>query len=75
MKNDLAILIKEQERYEEIEPLLHYTVEGRCIKVGDAHPYTLEARDHLINLYEDWDKSEKANEWRAKTAQTEAEVE
>jgi hypothetical protein len=32
----------------------------------------LESLDNLIDLYEAWDKPEKANEWRAKLPQTEA---
>jgi hypothetical protein len=35
----------------------------------------LESLDNLIDLYEAWDKPEKANEWRAKLPQTEAEEE
>jgi len=32
----------------------------------------LESWNNLIELYEAWNKPEKANEWRAKLPQTEA---
>ena len=34
-KNDLAVLYKEQGRYEEAEPLLIEAVEGRRFKLGE----------------------------------------
>jgi hypothetical protein len=37
-----------------------------------THPHTLESWHNLINLYEAWNKPEKAEEWRAKLPQTEA---
>jgi len=66
------VLHKEQARYEEAEKLLLEAVEGRCLKLGDNHPHTLESLNNLIDLYEAWNKPEKANEWRAKLPQTEA---
>lgn len=33
---------------------------------------TMESINNLIDLYEAWDKPEKAKEWRAKLQQTEA---
>ena len=71
-KNDLAVLYKEQERYDQAEPLLREAVKGRRLKLGDKHPHTLESINTLIDLYEAWNKPEKANEWRAKLPQTEA---
>ena len=65
-KNDLAVLYKEQARYNEAEKLLLDAVEGRRLKLGDTHPHTLESWHNLIELYEAWNKSEKANQWRAK---------
>ena len=44
---------------------------GRRLKLGDAHPHTLQSLNNLINLYEAWNKPEKAEEWRAKAAQIE----
>jgi hypothetical protein len=41
-KNDLAVLYKEQARYEESEKLLLEALEGRRLKLGDAHPHTIE---------------------------------
>jgi tetratricopeptide (TPR) repeat protein len=61
--NDLAILYKEQARYDEAEQLLLKAVEGRRLKLGDTHPFTLESWHNLIELYEAWGKPEKAKEW------------
>jgi len=47
-------------------------VEGRRLKLGDEHPHTLKSWQNLIELYEAWDKPEKAEEWRAKLPRTEA---
>ncbi|MHC4582889.1 MAG: tetratricopeptide repeat protein [Planctomycetota bacterium] len=52
------------------EPLLLEAVDGRRLKLGDTHPHTLESWNNLIDLYEAWDKPEKAEEWRAKLPQT-----
>jgi len=71
-KNDLAVLYKEQKKYDKAEPLLVEAVEGRRLKLGDTHPQTLESWKNLIELYEAWDKMEKAEEWRVKLKQTEA---
>jgi hypothetical protein len=62
----LAVLYKEQERYDQAEPLLLEAVEGRRLKLGNTHPHTLESLKNLINLYEAWEKPDKAEEWRAK---------
>ena len=69
---DLAVLYKEQGRYEEAEPLLLAAVEGRHLKLGEKHPHTLESLNNLIDLYEAWNKPEKAEQWRAKLPQKEA---
>ena len=45
--------------------------EGRRLKLGDTHPHTLESINNLIDLYETWNKPEKANEWQAKLVQIE----
>ena len=70
-KNDLAVLHREQERYQEAEKLLLEAVEGRRLKLGDTHPHTLMSWNNLIKLYEAWNKPEKADEWRAKLTQME----
>ena len=41
-------------------------------KTGDTYPHTKESLDNPIDLYEAWNKPEKAKEWRAKLPQTEA---
>jgi len=54
---------------------LFQAVDARRLKLGDTHPHTLESLNNLIDLYEAWNKPEKANEWRAKLPQTEAVME
>jgi len=51
---------------------LFEAVKGRRLKLGDTHPHTTESWNHLIELYEAWDKREKAEEWRARLPQTKA---
>jgi hypothetical protein len=63
---------KEQARYQEAEKYLLEALEGRRLKLGDTHPHTLESHNNLIDLYEAWNKPEKAKEWRAKLAKKEA---
>jgi len=48
-----------------------WTSSGRRLKLGDTHPRTLESWHNLIELYEAWDKPEKAEKWRVKLPQTE----
>lgn len=71
-KNDLAILYKEQTHYDKVERLLGEAVEGRHLKLGENHPHTKESMRNLVELYESWDKPEKANEWRSKLPKREA---
>jgi len=47
-------------------------MECKCLKLGDTHPHTLQSLNNLIDLYEAWNKPEKAEKWRAKLPQTEA---
>jgi tetratricopeptide (TPR) repeat protein len=72
--NGFGVLRREQERYEEAERYLLEAAEGRRLKLGDTHPHTLESLNKLIELYEAWNKPEKAEEWRAKLPKTEAVV-
>jgi len=60
------LLRKKQVHYEKAEPLLNEAVEGRRLKLGDTHPHTIESWNHLINLYEAWNKPGKAEERRSK---------
>lgn len=59
-------------RYDEAAKLLLEAVEGHRLKLGDTHLHTLESWRNLIELYEAWNKSEMANEWRAILPQAEA---
>ena len=53
-------------RYEEAERLLIEGYAGMKESLGTAHSRTLGARDALIELYESWDKPEKAAELRSR---------
>jgi hypothetical protein len=46
--------------------------DNRRLKLSDSHPQTIESWNRLIDLYEAWNKPEKAKEWRAKLTQIEA---
>jgi len=70
--HELAVLYKEKGDYDKAEALLIQALEGRLLKLGDKHPYTLESMNNLIKLHEAWDKPKKAGQWRAKLPQTEA---
>lgn len=69
--NSLSVVYKEQARFDEAEKLLLEAIEGRRIKLGDTHPHTLESWNNLIELYKDWNKPEKAKDWRTKLSKTE----
>ena len=63
--HELAVLYKQQERYEEAEELLRKVIEGRRLKLGETHPHTLESMKNLIALYEAWNKPAKAAQLRS----------
>jgi hypothetical protein len=65
-------MYKEQARYEEAEPLLLEAVNGRIERLKLQHPKTQESIKALIELYEAWNKLEKADHWRIKLLQAEA---
>jgi len=69
-KSDLAVLHIKQGDYDKAQPLLQEAVDGRCLKLGATHPHTQYSIRNLIELYEAWNKPEKAEEWRAKLPQT-----
>ena len=66
VKHGLAVLYKEQARYEQAEPLLLEAANGRIEKLKLQHPKTQESIKNLIELYEACGKPEKADYWRAK---------
>ena len=70
--HNLAMLYKEQGDYDKAEPLFLEALKGRRLKLGDTHPHTIESLNNLIDLYEIWNKPEKAKEWRANLPKTEA---
>ena len=61
-----------QKKYDEAEPLILSGYEG--MKAREAKipppgkPRLTEAAERVIQLYEDWGKTDKAAEWRAKVA-------
>ena len=67
-------MYKEQDRYNKAEQLLLEPSKAKSLnsKLSDTHPHTLASWDTLIELYEAWDKPEKAREWRAKLPQMDA---
>ena len=73
--NELSVLYIRQARYDKAEPLLVEAIKGIIQKLGLQHPHTKESIDNLIELYEAWNKPEKAQEWQAKLSQTEAKEE
>ncbi len=56
---------------QDAEKWLWEAVKGRTNKLGPEHPRILNSLKNLIELYEAWDKPEKAEEWRAELPQTE----
>ena len=62
----LAVVYRDQGRYDEAEPLYTKTLEIRRRVLGEGHPDTLESVNNLVELYEAWGKQEKAEEWRAR---------
>ena len=50
--HELGVLFEVQGHCDKAEPLLLEAVKGRCLKLGDTHPDTLESWRHLIDLYE-----------------------
>ncbi|MDP9098241.1 MAG: serine/threonine-protein kinase, partial [Verrucomicrobiota bacterium] len=49
-----------QKRYAEAEPLLIDSYSELKAKLGDHNKQTLEARQRLVKLYDDWNKPDKA---------------
>ena len=41
------------------------------LNLGDTDPHTSESLNSLINLYEAWNKPEKAKEWQVRLVQIE----
>ena len=70
--HDFGVMYLEQGRHEQAETKLLEAYKGRADKLGPEHPMTLKSLNILIQLYEAWNKPEKAEEWRAKLPQIEA---
>src|SRR5262249_39300611 len=59
----------QQKRYAEAEPILLEAYAGLKqleAKVPEAKSRATEAVERLVQLYDGWDKKEKASEWRTK---------
>jgi tetratricopeptide (TPR) repeat protein len=64
--HDFGVMRLEQGRHEQAETRLRAAYEGQSKKLGPDHPMTLKSIRSLIQLYEAWDKSDQAEEYRAK---------
>lgn len=53
-----------QKRYAEAEPLLVESYHELKAKLGDQHKRTLDARERVAKLYDDWNKPEQAAQFR-----------
>ena len=53
-----------QKRHAEAEPLLVESYNELKAKLGDQHKRTLDARQRLAQLYDDWNKPEQAAQFR-----------
>ena len=73
--NAYAVLHTKKGQYDKAEKLFIEVLKGRQQELGDDHPETLESLKNLIDLYEAWNKPEKAKEWRSKMPQTETKIE
>ncbi len=66
----LGISLSDQAKYEEAEPVLLGAFEGLTARESlmrtEAKPVIGEAWKAIVDLYERWGKSDKADEWRAK---------
>jgi serine/threonine protein kinase len=62
----LGWVYTEQQRYSEAEALLLNAFELSYRVLGPLDQITIESLGKIIELYEAWDKPEKANQWRAK---------
>ena len=58
--------LMELERYNEAEPLLHEAHQMLSAALGPGSIQTIEAVGCLVELYDRWDKPDKAAQWRAK---------
>ncbi|MBI3843900.1 MAG: tetratricopeptide repeat protein [Planctomycetes bacterium] len=53
-------------RYEEAEPLLLSSIADLTKALGDSHPRTRDGLLRLAELYDAWQKPERAAEWRSR---------
>jgi hypothetical protein len=63
-----------QIRYDRVDRLSAEAIEGRGLKLGDTHPHTIDSLNQLINVYEAWNKPEKAEQWQAKLLERQAKL-
>ena len=68
----LGWVYTEQQRYNEAEALLLDAFELSYRVLGPLDQITIESIGKIVDLYEAWDKPEKAEQWHAKLPQTEA---
>jgi non-specific serine/threonine protein kinase/serine/threonine-protein kinase len=61
----LGRLQLERKGYAEAETLLSSAYATQAAALGERHPNTLATARSLVDLYQAWDKPDKAREWRA----------
>ena len=64
--NQEAAALKALERYQEAEVAYLEAYALLEAQFGPDHSRTIRVPEHLVKLYEAWEKSDKAAEWRAK---------
>ena len=60
----LGECLTKQRRYREAEPLLVENYNDLKSSLGEQNPLTIDARQHLVKLYEGWGKPEMAARYR-----------
>ena len=67
-ESELGKTLSLQKRFVEAEQLLTQAYETLRTTMGEKHPATTTALKYLVELYRDWGKREKANEYEKKLA-------
>ena len=65
-QSGLGYCLLRLEQFEEAETVLLEAEEHLLAMVGPDHPWTRSTRDRLAQLYDAWEKPDRAAEWRAR---------
>ena len=63
-ESELGECLTAQKRYTEAEPLLTDGYAGLKLKLGEKNARTVEARQRMAKLYDDWGKPDLAARYR-----------